>query len=83
MVSLVKTPRSRGTFRISNLPNRNIPVSPKMACGCNNVTRGFNSMRMEFWRGTVDQSRRGPLRSFTASPSQVVASPPRDTHAAI
>jgi hypothetical protein len=28
-VSLVKTPRSRGTFRISNLPNRNISVSPK------------------------------------------------------
>src|SRR6266851_6821992 len=30
-LSLVKTPRSRGTFRISNLPNRNLPVSPKMA----------------------------------------------------
>jgi len=28
-LSLVKTPRSRGTFRISNLPNRNIPSLPK------------------------------------------------------
>ncbi len=32
-LSLVKTPRSRGTFRISNLPNRNIPVSPKNRLG--------------------------------------------------
>src|SRR5258708_29483226 len=29
VLSLVKTPRSRGTFRISNLPNRNIPSLPK------------------------------------------------------
>jgi len=27
LLSLVKTPRSRSTFRISNLPNRNIPLS--------------------------------------------------------
>ena len=71
-LSFVKTPRSRGTFRISNLPSRNIPVSPKWLEDVTMLRAGF-PCGWSFGEGQVRYERyeQGPYLTtiqFTVAP---------------
>src|SRR5258708_38406160 len=56
-LSLVKTPRSRGTFRISNLPNRNIPSLPKWLADVTMLHAGSIPCGLSFGEGQASSTR--------------------------